>query len=81
MKSQCRAQREACQAHLLLDQLHLHERVAVVCGRALFRGAEVEGEDVPVLWRRAPLALRIKPRRAEGAPITHWVMALGVAIQ
>ena len=67
--------------HLLLNELHLHERVPVWCRGALLCRMEVEREDVAVLWRRAALALGIKARLAEGASVTHWVMTLGIPIE
>ena len=67
--------------HLLLNELHLHERVPVWCRGALLCRMEVEREDVAVLSRCTALALGIKARLAEGASVTHWVMTLGIPIE
>ena len=62
--------------YLLLDELHLHERISVLYPSALLCRVKIESEDVAVQWCRAPLAFGIEPQLAEAASIPHWVVAL-----
>lgn len=68
--------------NLLLNYLHLHERIPMLGRCALLCCTEVKGEDVAVvLVRCTALPFGVEPRRGQGATITHRVLALGIAVQ
>lgn len=67
------------QPYLLLDQLHLHERVPILRRGTFFRRIEIQCKDIAVArCGRTALALRVKARHPQRRAISHWVMSLCV---